>query len=391
MRTFPFVSRMPALSLACAVVMLAGCEQTKSASPLSPSIAGPIAGVEITAPVPMQPPANRRFKPSEQPISLAFGNPQSNGVRPYTLAVQVGVDLAFSAIAFSQNSLQPGADGVTRITLPGNLQSGRIYFWRARADDGANSSDWSPPTAFEILQPVVIGVPTPLSPIGNVRATSTTPELRIRNAPVTGPHHPLQVNFQVSQTAGFSSLVVNADVAQGGGETTFTVPSSPGFDVQLFWRARTYDTDGNIGGWSVAETYRTPLAVVTPPPGGGGGGALPPGNCASNNGPAIVKCIEAKYPDRTAAGVSVSQRVANMEFLRDRIIEAGLCGGMDLGRNLKRGGPEISIDFLVWRSPSGDIGIDIGAAYDDTSIPLRLQWSESIFPFYQAYPKPSCG
>src|SRR5688572_3682199 len=79
MRTFHFVSRMPALLLACGVVALAGCEQVKSATPLSPSIAGPIAGVEITAPVPMQPAANRQFKPTEQPISLAFGNPQSNG------------------------------------------------------------------------------------------------------------------------------------------------------------------------------------------------------------------------------------------------------------------------------------------------------------------------
>lgn len=389
MRTFHFVSRMPALLLACGVVVLAGCEQTKSASPLSPSIAGPIAGVEITAPVPMQPSANRQFKPTEQPISLAFGNPQSNGVRPYTLVVQVGVDAAFSATVFSQNSIQPGADGVTRLTLPGNLQSGRVYFWRAKADDGANSSDWSAPTAFEVLQPVVIGVPTPLSPIGNARATSTTPELRVRNGVSTGPYKALQYNFQVSQTAGFSSLVANSSVGQGGGETTFIAPAAAP-DTQLFWRVRIFDDDGNLGGWSVVETYRTPLAVVTPPA-GGGGGALPPGNCASNNGPAIVQCIEAKYPDRTAAGVSLSQRVANMEFLRDRIIEAGLCGGMDLGRNLKRGGPEISVDFLVWRSPSGDIGIDIGAAYDDTSIPLRLQWSESIFPFYQAYPKPSCG
>ena len=55
------------------------------------------------------------------------------------------------------------------------------------------------------------------------------------------------------------------------------------------------------------------------------------------------------------AGVSSATRRSNMEFLRDRIIEAGLCGGLDLGWNLKRGGPDISVDFLAERrGGSGD-------------------------------------
>ena len=79
-----------------------------------------------------------------------------------------------------------------------------------------------------------------------------------------------------------------------------------------------------------------------------------------------------------------------MRFLRDRVIETGLCGGVQLGWNLKRGGPEISTDFVVWRHDGGDTGIDIGFAYDDTSQPLRLQWLESTGPFYREYPAPDC-
>ena len=60
-----------------------------------------------------------------------------------------------------------------------------------------------------------------------------------------------------------------------------------------------------------------------------------------------MNCIAAKYPERLVAGISLGQRQENMMFLRDRIIEAGKCGGLDLGHNLKRGGPEISIDFLA--------------------------------------------
>jgi hypothetical protein len=80
-----------------------------------------------------------------------------------------------------------------------------------------------------------------------------------------------------------------------------------------------------------------------------------------------------------------------MEFLRDRIIEAGICGGLDLAHNLKRGTPELSIDFLVWRSSKGDVGIDLAAGYDDETTPLQLHWVESIFPFYGGYPNhPGC-
>ena len=100
-----------------------------------------------------------------------------------------------------------------------------------------------------------------------------------------------------------------------------------------------------------------------------------------------------QYPDRLVAGVSVSQRQANMAYVRDRMIEAGICGGMGLAWNMKRGGPDKSIDYLAYRKNGTWIGVDIGAAYDDTSIPLRLQWGEGdsylVFPATYS-PAPSC-
>jgi hypothetical protein len=80
-----------------------------------------------------------------------------------------------------------------------------------------------------------------------------------------------------------------------------------------------------------------------------------------------------------------------MAFLRDRLIEAGLCGGMDLGWNLKRGGPEISIDFLTHRVNGRVEGIDIGHDYDNYDSPLDLTWYTGEYPTYLAYsPPPSC-
>jgi hypothetical protein len=136
-------------------------------------------------------------------------------------------------------------------------------------------------------------------------------------------------------------------------------------------------------GWSATAAFRTPAAPPpqppNPPPGGGGG------NCASSNGPAIIKCISASYPEKLVAGVSLSQRQANMSFLRDRIIEAGRCGGLDLGWNLKRGGPEISIDFITERVNGQVRGHDIAFDYDNTSTKLELYWGDGDFPFYAPY------
>jgi hypothetical protein len=80
-----------------------------------------------------------------------------------------------------------------------------------------------------------------------------------------------------------------------------------------------------------------------------------------------------------------------MAFLRDRIIENGKCGGLNLGWNLKRGGPEVSIDFLAWRRSDGDMGIDIGFDYDNTSTPLKLYWGEAgLGATYLFYPSVPC-
>lgn len=109
-----------------------------------------------------------------------------------------------------------------------------------------------------------------------------------------------------------------------------------------------------------------------------------------SNGPDIIAYVAARYPEKLVGGISLPERMDNMRFLRDRIIETGLCGGLQLGWNLKRGGPEISNDFLAWRRDGGDTGVDIGFDYDNTSEPLRLQWQESGGATYKEYPAPDC-
>jgi hypothetical protein len=116
-----------------------------------------------------------------------------------------------------------------------------------------------------------------------------------------------------------------------------------------------------------------------------------PATVYPSTGPEIIAYVVERYPEKLVAGISLGERMDNMRFLRDRIIETGLCGGVQFGWNLKRGGPEISTDFLAWRTGGGDMGVDIGFDYDNTSQPLRLQWLEAGYgATYKEYPAPDC-
>lgn len=240
--------------------------------------------------------------------------------------------------------------------------------------------------------------PQPLSPQSSVRITNLTPQLTLRNG--SGNFDStvaLTYIFEVFEISGSTqTLVVKSDpVAAGSPQTTWTIPANIlKLNKTYAWRA--YATYNGIQG-SVSDgvSFRTPL----PPPVDG------PVACGSSAGAEIVKCVGRAYPAylvATEKGTnSLERRKANMAFIRDRIIETGICKGLDLGRNYKRGGPEISFDFLVWRSNIGkngrDRGVDLATGYDELKLPLRLKWDvqgESKnwgYPFYANYPRVDCS
>ena len=378
----------PAAALPAALlVALVACEAKKSSNPLSPSVAGPIAGVEITAPVLLEPAQGIKYKESQQPIKLVIQNATTNGVRPITYTFEIATDNTFATKVFARASVPPGDGGRTSVQAD-RLDVGRAYYWRARADDGANTSLYSS-AQFEVLPKPDLGVPGLVSPINNDRVTSSSPALLVSNSSRNSAVGPLRYDFQVAKDAAFTSMAASGTVDEGSGQTQYVVGSALTANLTYYWRARATDGETTTA-WSGAQTFRTPTAP-TPGP-SPGPSPVPGGTCALGNGPAIVNCIMAKFPDRLAAGVSSSQRQANMVFLRDRVIEAGKCSGLEYGWNLKRGGPELSIDVIAWKRSDGNMGVDIGFDYDNTSAPLRLVWSEvDLFASYAPYPAVSCG
>ena len=372
------------------LLVLAGCQTSKSSTPTAPTVAGPIPGVNITAPAMLEPAQGFKFKENEQPIRLVVQNATTNGARPLTYTFEVSVDSGFSTKVFSRSSIPPGESNKTSVQID-RLEIGRAYYWRSWAEDGANTGAMAT-AGFEIYPKAAVAAPAALAPINNELITSTTPAIRVSNAAVVGPVGHLGYEFQVATDQAFTKLQAAGIVTQGSGQTTFN--SSPlANGATMFWRARASDGETSSG-WSVTQSFRTPAAPApapspspSPNPPGGGGGS-----CALGNGPAIVNCIAAKYPDRRRPVGSLAQRQENMTFLRDRIIEAGICSGLGYGWNLKRGGPELSIDVIAWKRADGNMGVDIAFDYDNIGSTLQLTWGEiDLFAKIQPYPAFSCG
>lgn len=376
-----------ALPAVC-VLALAACEAQKSSNPLSPTVAGPIAGVNITEPKLLEPSLHFKFKESQQPIKLLIENSSTSGVRPLTYAFEVATDAGFTTKVYARSGVPQGEGGRTSVVIE-RLELGRSYYWRARAEDGANTSTFAT-ASFDVLPRAFLNPPPQRSPVGGVGTNSRRPALTVGRADRNDTIGYVRYEFHVATNPGFTGAIGGAVFDDTGLDTSWAPPVDLQANTVHYWRVLA--TDGEtVSAWSPVESFRTPAAAPSPGP-SPGPTPQPGGSCASSNGEAIVRCIEAKYPSMLVAGVSVGQRIANMEFLRDRVIEAGICGGLDLAWNLKRGVGPRSTDALAWRHNGIVDVVDIGAAYDDTSIPLRLTWGVVEGPpGYDPYPRPSCN
>jgi hypothetical protein len=372
---------------------LAGCTK-KSENPLSPSVAGPIAGVSITAPKLLEP-EHQQMVTAGTAVSLLFESATTTGERPITQELQVALDPEFTQRVHTADRLPPGQGGRTAYTLP-VLQEGRAYFWRVRAVDGANTGPYSAASIFQIALAVRIETPVPLSPVRRDVIAGVRPTLVAQNTAVTGATN-VTYRFEVAADQAFTRLIAVWSAPRSGGDRTEVTGSDLAPGTEYYWRVSASD-GGYTAPYSIIQAFRTeappappptpdPQPQPQPPTGGGGGGGGP----WPRNGAEVIAWAERNYPGQMAPVGSLDQRKHNMEFLRDRMIEAGLCGGMQLGWNMKRGGPEVSIDFLTELVNGRWHGIDIATDYDNHGNRLRLSWHDTgpdNYIFHRQYPGP---
>jgi hypothetical protein len=248
---------MKRLSLVClAPLLLVGCEASKSTTPLSPSVAGPIPGIEISAPKTLEP-VSLKIPVTQQPVTLLIENASSTGPRPLTLTVEVATDVNFASKLFERAGIAPGEGGRTALRLPDSLPPGRSYFWRVRAEDGANTGPFSAAASFEVFTPVVLGEPILLSPIHNEQVDTRRPRFTFQNSPRTGPVGAISYILEFSNSPAFAPAFIVGPVPEGANQTTVDAPQDAPYDIVLFWRVRA--TDGtNNGFWSDTHDFRTP-------------------------------------------------------------------------------------------------------------------------------------
>lgn len=351
----------PAAVLPAALLLaLVACEAKKSSNPLSPSVAGPIAGVEITAPALLEPAQGIKYKESQQPIKLVIQNATTNGVRPITYTFEIATDSTFGTKVFARASVPPGEGGKTSVQAD-RLDVGRAYYWRARADDGANASQYSS-SQFEVLPKPDLAVPALVSPINNERVTSNAPTLTVSNSSRNGAVGEVRYQFQVAKDPAFTTLSATGDVGEGGGQTRYAVDRTLDANLTHYWRARATDGDTTTS-WSGAQTFRTPGAPPSPSP---SPGPAPGGPCNSSNPQSIVECERAKY-----GHMSEGQLVSFLRSTAQSLNRNGISGG-PFGILRKAGGANCggySCDILCAGQGTGQRQYDVLGDADGAQVP----------------------
>ncbi|HUQ86377.1 MAG TPA: hypothetical protein VM096_02395 [Vicinamibacterales bacterium] len=226
------------LSVLVGLVCLVGCEAAKSANPTAPSVAGPIPGVNITAPRALEPFAGQKVTYTGEPQTLLIENAGTNGARTITLEIDVATDPAFTQLVHHADTVALGEGGRTVYRLPQALPAGYTYYWRTKANDGANSGPYSEATTFLVVPPAVIGAPRAVSPSGKL--STIQPDFRVTNGAISGTTG-VAYRFEVSRTADFNQIVAVVTVtANGSGTTTMTMGALP-YEQTFYWRVKGSD------------------------------------------------------------------------------------------------------------------------------------------------------
>ena len=317
------MKRLLLICFAPLLIALVGCEASKSSTPLSPSVAGPIPGIEISAPKPLEPVVGAKVPVDNQPLTLLIENASSTGPRPLTLAVEVATDVNFSGKVFEQRNIPLGDGGRTALRLPDPLAPGRSYYWRARAEDGANTGPYSAPVNFDVFTPVQLDEPIMVAPINNVQVDTRRPKFTFINSRRTGPVGPMTYVVEFSTSFAFAPAFTVGPIAEQPNQTTVDAPQDAPYDLYLFWRVR--GSDGTYTSpWSGTQAFRTPdtprASTPAPPSPGGGRGHVGPGPLSESRASDVVFATAREFPHLTSVFGSEGEAVGAADQLLRRTI-----------------------------------------------------------------------
>ena len=201
---------------------------------------------------------------------LTINNSSDDDGDVITYHFQVGYNAAFSVIAAETTNLTRAAGETTSWQVAPELSDQTTYYWRVRAYDGEDYSDWTSAWSFSVDLPnTPPNQPTLASPGNGAYVTTSQPQLAVNNSS-DGDGDDLTYFFEISSTSNFSAIVqTSAAVNESGGSTTaWTAVSDLNNHVNYWWRVRCYDgEDYSIYSQSRVfyTDYTTPNDPPTPP------------------------------------------------------------------------------------------------------------------------------
>jgi hypothetical protein len=338
-----------------AILCLVGCEAAKSANPTAPSVAGPIPGVNITAPRALEPGVGATLTFDAEPPTLLIENPGSSSARAFWLQLEIGTDEGFQQLVHQADQIAPGNNGRTTYRLPSPLGAGYTYYWRTRAVDGANTGPYSPVANFSVVPPVQIDAPVATEPSGNI--TTNKPEFKVTNGGISGTTG-VAYRFEVATSADFGNLIAVVTVpVNGSGSTTMTLGDLP-HKTTFYWRVR--GSDGSKeSSYSNTQVFTTPEAPKAPTGGGGvpvgvptgPGGRAPDGAGLPGYGAGVVQAVARANPG--ALQNSCQEHGGSWQFL-DMVVDTLRTYDTRWGYNGKRGDANNpSLDVVTYHYGGG--------------------------------------
>jgi hypothetical protein len=175
-------------------------------------------------------------------------------------SLDIGSVADFTAFALQKKDLPSSAYTLT----PGEaLASGKTYWWRVWAVDGAgNVGDYSATRSFTIAaaDKTAPAVPALVLPANEATVNTATPEMDWSD--VTDPSG-VNYSLQIATDAEFATLAFSKD---GLTASKYTLGTAEALGYgQYYWRVRALDSVGNPSAWAPAWSFSLPAPDTTAP------------------------------------------------------------------------------------------------------------------------------
>ena len=188
-------------------------------------------------------------------MTLLIENAGSNGPRPLTYSFDIATDTGFSNKVFARDGIAQGDGGRTSLRMTDTLATGHTYYWRVRAQDGANTGPYATPASFDIFTPIVIDVPGLTAPAPNSTVLNLRPTFTMTNSPRSGTVGAITYLIELADSDSYANKVATWTAAETPNQTNLVSPVDLAYGKVYYWHARAYDPT-TLGPWSNTQAFQ---------------------------------------------------------------------------------------------------------------------------------------